>query len=106
MIKKAIKLLSLALMLGIIPSIPVSANDLLPNAGTKMIEQGLELVTALMENDIISSKQKQPYDRSKDPAHHTNTEISEAPAPQHGYFAVPLIVIGLAGILLYFSRVE
>jgi hypothetical protein len=107
MIKKAIKVLGLALMLGALPSISASANDFLPlNAETKVVEQSLGLVTALMGIDKISIKQKQPYDKAKDPAHRANTEISEAPRPQHGYFAVPLIVIGLAGILLYFSRFE
>lgn len=51
-----------------------------------------------------SVKKDQPYSEANDPLFHNNGP--ETQSPQHGYFAVPLIVIGLAGILLYFSRNE
>lgn len=58
--------------------------------------------TALLLDGLISIKQGQPYDQSNDPAFMKSGPADET--PQHGYFAVPGLVLGLAGLLLYFSR--
>ena len=59
-------------------------------------------MTALLLDGLISIQQGQAYDQSNDPAFMKSGPADET--PQHGYFAVPGLVLGLAGLLLYFSR--
>ncbi len=107
MLKKTITIFSLAVVLTAFHSSPVSSNQLLSvNAEGTFVNQSLGLMKTVLTMNEVSVKQQQPYDKANDPAHRGSTEFSEAPRPQHGYFAVPLIVLGLAGILLYFSRLE
>lgn len=49
-------------------------------------------------------KRGDAYDESRDPV--MQKEGPESHSPEHGYFAVPLVVIGILGVLLFFIRNE
>ena len=56
------------------------------------------------KKDPFPLKNTKAYDEANDPAFRRCGTNSQG--PQHGYFAVPLLVLGLAGVLLYFSKSE
>lgn len=49
-------------------------------------------------------KQGEQYDETRDPALHKSSPPEEG--PQHGYFAVSLLVISIVGVLLYFIKLD
>jgi hypothetical protein len=104
MIKNMKMLLSFTLILSALSSFPATANSFLPlESGNNIISQSFSELTTLLTTATPSVKKGQPYDSSNDPAIKSSAG-GPTEGPQHGYFAVPLIVIGLAGILLYFSK--
>jgi hypothetical protein len=104
---KTLKSFGLALLLGSIFCSPASAGySVSGTADTLLSNESLGSVAEALDIGTISVKAKPTYNKASDPAHHTKPEFSEPPRPQHGYFAVPLLVIGVAGIFLYFCRLE
>jgi hypothetical protein len=107
MIKNIIKTLSFALILSAATSFTASANDFSAwNPTSNKIGQSIDSISALFLASKPSVKRGQPYDEANDPAIKSSAGGPEQTSPEHGYFAVPLIVIGLAGILLYFSKFD
>jgi hypothetical protein len=104
MIKNMKMLLSFTLILSALSSFPATANSFLPLATeNNIVSQSFDEIATLLTIGTLSVKRGQPYDASNDPAIKSSAG-GPTEGPQHGYFAVPLIVIGLAGILLYFSK--
>lgn len=99
MLKKTTKILAFLLLLN---AVPVFANSSFYLNNNNITGISLEGIASAVTGGLYSVKKGQPYSETNDPIFHSNGP--ETPSPQHGYFAVPLIVIGLAGILLYFSR--
>jgi hypothetical protein len=95
MLKKTMKIFAFTLLL---TALPTSANSLFASNVNLDLTGILSVLTA----ERYSVKNGQTYSEANDPLFHSNGPESQS--PQHGYFAVPLIVIGLAGILLYFSK--
>jgi hypothetical protein len=107
MTKNMMKTLSLAVILAALTSFSATANDFSALDSSKnTISQGIESISTLLTDSNPSIKRGQPYDASNDPAFKSSSGGPEQTSPEHGYFAVPLIVIGLAGILLYFSKFD
>jgi len=103
MVKKAIIILTFSLSLNAWFCAPASAGDLMAFKGEyNAVTQGLKGFAATLNSGRMAIKKGQPYDESRDPVFQISKPASEG--PQHGYFAVPIIVLGLAGILLYFSK--
>ncbi len=100
MIANLIKIVSLAFILTALSSFPSSASDL--NIERSIVGQSVNAFSSLLNSNTFLVKRGQPYDESRDPVLQSGGPETES--PQHGYFAVPLLVLGLAGILLYFSR--
>jgi hypothetical protein len=105
MIKQMKKTLSFVIIWGALTSFSATANDFLPGTSNKA-SQGIEAFSTLLDAGNLSIKRGQPYDAANDPAIKSSAGGPEQTSPEHGYFAVPLIVIGLAGILLYFSKFD
>lgn len=103
MFNKIIKFIILAAFITIIPAKPVLAGNAVDNFANIHI-QGLESVLTGLSGTSISIKKGQPYDEASDPAFRSFKSGPVDESPQHGYFAVPLLVIGLAAILLFFIR--
>jgi hypothetical protein len=99
MLKKTMCLFAFPLLLS---ALPASANSIFTS--NQNYKYGVELMqfSSILGGNSVSVKKGQTYNESNDPIFHSNGP--ESTTPQHGYFSVPLIVIGLAGILLYFSR--
>lgn len=98
-----IKIVCLSFILTAIISFPALAADFSSfNTKITVANQGLDGISSLLNSNTFSIKRGQPYEESRDPV--LQTGGPEGEGPQHGYFAVPLIVLGLAGILLYFSK--
>jgi hypothetical protein len=95
MLKKTINIFTFTMLL---TALPASANSLFASKINQDLTGNLSALTA----ERYSVKNGQTYSEANDPLFHSNGPESQS--PQHGYFAVPLIVIGLAGILLYFSK--
>jgi hypothetical protein len=101
--RRMIKIICLTFVLTALPSFPVLASDLLSfNMERSVFKQGFDEISALLNKGTFLIKRGQPYDESKDPV--LQTGGPEGDGPQHGYFAVPMIVLGLAGVLLYLSK--
>jgi hypothetical protein len=95
MLKKTMTIFAFTLLLSVLPA---SANSLFASK----FNLDLAGTSLALTAEKYSVKNGQPYSEANDPLFHSNGPESQS--PQHGYFAVPLIVIGLAGILLYFSK--
>ena len=94
------------MLLNALSAVPALAETKLSSStGNTTISDGLEAITTLLTTDQYTVKRGQPYDASNDPAIKSRAGGPNE-GPMHGYFAVPLIVIGLAGILLYFSKFD
>jgi hypothetical protein len=107
MLLKAMKIFAIAMLINTSSAVPALAdNGLSLSTANTIVSQGLGAISTLLSADRYSVKKGQPYDESNDPAFKSSAGGPEQSSPQHGYFAVPLIVIGLAGILLYFSRFD
>ncbi len=105
MLKKAVRFFSILLFIYAVSVMPtLAANRLSPNVDNGLISLNLGDLTTALTSNTFSIKAGQPYDQANDPAFMKSGPADET--PQHGYFAVPLIVIGLAGILVYFSRMK
>lgn len=52
--------------------------------------------------NAISTKKGERYDESKDPALRRGTENWEE--PQGSYFAIPALIVGVIGLVLFFNR--
>jgi hypothetical protein len=81
---------------------PVFANQ--QAALSSLNDIGVVASTTQLNNDPFPLKNTKTYDEANDPAFKRCGTNSQG--PQHGYFAVPLLVLGLAGVLLYFSKSE
>ncbi|NOU22276.1 MAG: hypothetical protein HOO93_10915 [Methyloglobulus sp.] len=107
MLLKAMKLFALVMLMNTFSSTHALADTKLHlNTENSIVSQVLEALKTIAPTDQYSIKGGQPYDQSNDPAFKSSAGGPEQTSPQHGYFAVPLIVIGLAGILLYFSKFD
>jgi hypothetical protein len=106
MLSKAMNIFAVVMLINTLSAVPALANGLPLSTANTIVSQGLEAISTLLTADRYSVKRGQPYDESNDPAFKSSASGPEESSPQHGYFAVPLIVIGLAGILLYFSRFD
>jgi hypothetical protein len=107
MLSKAMNIFAVVMLINTLSAVPALADNELPlSTANTIVSQGLEAISTLLTADRYSVKRGQPYDESNDPAFKSSAGGPEESSPQHGYFAVPLIVIGLAGILLYFSRFD
>lgn len=107
MLLKAMKIFAVVMLINTFSAVPALADNGLPlSTANTIVSQGLGAINTLLTADRYSVKRGQPYDESNDPAFKSSAGGPEQSSPQHGYFAVPLIVIGLAGILLYFSRFD
>jgi hypothetical protein len=107
MILKTIKLFGVISVLNCLFMAPCSA-DIGSRLNTRndIVSQSLNSVPHLFTTERFSVKRGQPYDEANDPAIKSSAGGPEDTSPMHGYFSVPLIVIGLAGILLYFSKID
>jgi hypothetical protein len=104
MLLKAVRFFAVVILMNTLSAIPALANIEIPSTtGNAIVSQSLDAIYTLLPADRFSVKKGQPYDSSNDPAIKSSSG-GPSEGPQHGYFAVPLIVIGLAGILLYFSK--
>ena len=103
---KAMKLFAVVMLMNALSAVPALANLGIPsNTGNAIVSQSLDAISTLLSADRFSVKKGQTYDSSNDPAIKSSAG-GPSEGPQHGYFAVPLIVIGLADILLYFSKFD
>lgn len=95
MLTRTIKTLMIALLVNALP---------LFFSGTSQIafNMGSVVSAAEFQKDPFPVKNSKHYNESNDPAFKRCGTNSEG--PQHGYFAVPLLVLGLAGVLLYFTK--
>jgi hypothetical protein len=59
-------------------------------------------LAGLVNADMISVKRGQHYDETKDPALRKGTENWEQ--EQGSFFAIPALVIGIIGAVLFFNR--
>ena len=79
-----------------------SANTTFDTAFRQLTEDILIQNLTLSPANIISTKAGEKYDESKDPALRKGTENWEQ--PQSSFFAVPALVIGVIGLVLFFNR--
>ncbi|MEQ1546376.1 hypothetical protein [Methyloglobulus sp.] len=101
---KLMKIFAVVMLINaLLPELALADTRLPINTSNTIVRDGLEAIETLLTSDRYSIKKGQPYDSSNDPAIKSSSG-GPSEGPQHGYFAVPLIVIGLAGILLYFSK--
>lgn len=102
MLNKTIKVCVTVLLLN---GLAVSANESSAiNADSNFTAVESSAVGSQTTKDPFPLKNSKTYDEANDPAFRRCGTNSEG--PQHGYFAVPLLVLGLAGVLLYFSKHE
>jgi hypothetical protein len=95
------KILSFIIFLTAISCFSASANNYLPlNNEIRSISQEITAFPPF-NNTRLSAKQGEFYDESRDPAFQSG---GPQDGPQHGYFAVPLIVIGLVSLLLFLMK--
>ena len=107
MLLKAMKIFAVVILTYTFFTMPaLSDTGLILNGSNTLVSQASEVVDNLIVPERFSVKKGQPYDEPNDPAFKSSSGGPEQSSPQHGYFAVPLIVIGLAGILLYFSKFD
>lgn len=95
---KTILVILIALLLN---SLPLSAGSLFSGSEITVAET-TPVASSSENNDPFPLKNAKHYNESNDPAFKRCGTNSDG--PQHGYFAVPLLVLGLAGVLLYFSK--
>lgn len=57
---------------------------------------------ALSGLSAITTKREEKYDEAKDPALRKGTENWEE--PQGSYFAIPALIVGVIGLVLFFNR--
>lgn len=99
MIKKAFQIIAITSFMN---AVPVSA-DSFTGAGKslELSAAGLADAVSLFAANPFYIKRGEPYVEANDPAF-----MSSGPTegPKHGYFAVPMLVLGIAGILLYMSK--
>ncbi|MBK8815465.1 MAG: hypothetical protein IPN42_08150 [Methylococcaceae bacterium] len=88
----SLKIISIIFLL---QALPLSANTVAANQ--RPIATASEFT-----KDPFPLKNTRHYNESNDPAFKRCGTNSDG--PQHGFFAVPLLVLGFAGILLYFSK--
>jgi hypothetical protein len=93
------KIFAIVLLLNIFP---VFANQQMTLNSSNDIAAAAS--TTQFKKDPFPLKNTKTYDEANDPAFRRCGTNSQG--PQHGYFAVPLLVLGLAGVLLYFSKSE
>lgn len=87
---KTIRLLVLTVFFTLSPMQIVSANS------------GLQIGDLAFDSFTI--KKNQPYDELKDMPMRTFNGGPTDESPQHGYFAVPLLVIGIAAVFVFFMK--
>ncbi len=80
----------------------VSAKDRFFNASAMIVSLTLENNMTAFRVNPISIKRGEKYDESKDPALRKGTENNEQ--PQSSFFAVPALILGVAGLVLFFNR--
>lgn len=107
MLLEMMKIFAVVLLINFFPAAPVLADTGMPvSMGSNLVSQGFEAMTALLTADGYSVQKGQSVDKFNDSTIKSSGGGPEQTSPEHGYFAVPLIVIGLAGILLYFSKFD
>jgi hypothetical protein len=101
--KQIIKPLFFMILVSCASSIEVSANsisNIIALNSSADISYGDNF--SLSRSSAISTKRGEKYDAAKDPALRRGTENWEE--PQGSYFAIPALVIGVIGIVLFFNR--
>lgn len=58
--------------------------------------------STLFTSKSMATKRGEKYDETKDPALRKGTENTEQ--PQSSFFAIPAVVIGIIGLILFLSR--
>jgi hypothetical protein len=89
-------------MLTALSGFPAVASDIsFLNTDRNVAELGIDGISSLLNTNNLSAKLDRTYEESR-----ITVSQSGGPTegPQHGYFAVPLLVFGLAGILIYFIK--
>ena len=103
MIKRAkLTFVAVALVAAIATSSPIYANSRLDNAASlfSTFDSTGNLTKAPTNGLFIKRGEK--YDETKDPALRRGTENTEQ--PQSSFFAIPAIVLGIIGVVLFLSR--
>lgn len=111
MLIKIIKACVVIAMIMIFPVKAATAGEIeLTSQGPGLVADSAVITVELAGFDGFLSfikpavKQGEPYDEAKDPAMHKNTPPEDG--PQHGYFAVSLLVIVIAIVVSYFLKVD
>lgn len=111
MLQKIIKVLIVISMTMILSANAANACEIkLTSLESELVSDSADIAGELADFDEILNfiqpavRQGEPYDEAKDPAMHKNTPPEEG--PQHGYFAVSLLVISIVGVFLYFLKVD
>jgi hypothetical protein len=97
--KKVFLIALLSLLLNAVP-FPVGASNSNPEqaiAGSSAVVTNNEL-----NKELLPLKNSKHYNESNDPAFRRCGTNSSGPL--HGYFAVSLLIFGIAGALLYFTK--
>lgn len=79
-----------------------SADDRFVGVSAVITNFALEKSVTAFGPDTILIKRGEKYDESKDPALRKGTENTEQ--PQGSFFAVPALVLGLVGLVLFLNR--
>ena len=105
MLTKVIKLLMIALAISFTTSAPVAAGGL-STTGVSYTMSGtaFDVIDGVTDLEKLSAKLGEPYDESKDPALHKSSPPEEG--PQHGYFAVSIVMLIAVGMFIYFLKMD
>lgn len=91
----------LILILALFVALPLSANQLANGFNQSPIIAKSGAVNFIGMEKQLSLKNTQHYDEAKDPAFRRCGTNSDG--PQHGFFAVPLLILVIASVALYFK---
>jgi hypothetical protein len=103
MTKQILSILGIITLLSALPCFQVSANDSAKfKAPDLFTGLGYRDNLTLSRSAMILANREGKYDEAKDPALRKGTENWEE--PQGSYFAIPALVVGIIGIVLFFNR--
>jgi hypothetical protein len=97
MVKKMKRIFAIVLLLNAFPVFASQQTTL-----SSLNDVAAATSSTQFKKDPFPLKNTKTYDEANDPAFRRCGTNSQG--PQHGYFAVPFLVLGLAGVLLYFSK--
>jgi hypothetical protein len=103
MIKRVFLSLSIVILLSEAPNVHAVANaSIIFQSAELSPKLGFDDNITLTRTGFFSTKKVVAYDESKDPALRKGTENWEE--PQGSYFAIPALIIGVIGLVLFFNR--